>query len=89
MKDSHWVAIAVGALIVGILIGYGIWGAGATRLPAVERELSGMQSQINDFKKRTGELEGNLGRVTNEKLNLEKEKAELQAELEKFTKKSR
>jgi hypothetical protein len=89
MKDSYWVAIAVGALIVGILIGYGIWGARATKLPVVERELSGMRSQINDFKKRTGELEGNLGRVTNEKLNLEKEKAELQAELEKFTKKSR
>jgi len=89
MKDSHWVGIAVGALIVGILIGYGIWGPRATRLPTVERELSGMQSQINDFKKKTGELEGNLGRVTNEKLNLEKEKAELQAELEKFTKKSR
>jgi len=89
MKNSYWVAIAVGALVVGILIGYGIWGHRATRLPEIEKELSAMQSQINDFKKKTGDLEGNLGRVTNEKLNLEKEKAELQAELDKFTKKSR
>ncbi|TMA09695.1 MAG: hypothetical protein E6J89_12315 [Deltaproteobacteria bacterium] len=89
MKNSYWVAIAVGALVVGILIGYGIWGPRATRLPEIEKELSAMQSQINDFKKKTGDLEGNLGRVTNEKLNLEKEKAELQAELDKFTKKSR
>lgn len=89
MKDSYWVAIAVGALIVGILIGYGVWGPRAGRLAEMESNLGVAQSQLNDFKKRTGELENNLGKVTNEKLNLEKEKAALQEELEKATKKGR
>lgn len=86
MKDSYWGIVAGAALIVGILIGYGIWGPGAARVAEVEKEKTAFQSQISDVRKKTQDLEHNLGRVTNEKLNLEKEKAELQEELERVKK---
>lgn len=89
MKTGYWIGIAVAALIVGIVIGYGIWGPAAGRLPEVEKELSAAQSQIADFKKKTAELESNLGKMTNEKLILEKEAAELKEALAKATKRRR
>ncbi|HEV8343065.1 MAG TPA: hypothetical protein VGR30_11915 [Candidatus Binatia bacterium] len=89
MKDSYWGAVAMGTLILGVLIGYGIWGIRAARLADAEKDLAAAQSQMSDFKKKTGDLENNLGRITNEKLNLEKERAELQQELEKTGKKPR
>ena len=73
MKNTYWIAIAVAALVVGLFLGYSVWGPSAARLPEVEKELSAAQSQIGDFKKKAGDLESNLGKVTNEKLNLEKE----------------
>lgn len=90
MKTSYWIAIAIGALIVGILFGYRLWGQKATRLGEVEKELSAAQAEVNDFRKKTGDLEGNLGKMTNDKMNLEKEKADLLERLEKTadTKKS-
>ena len=87
MKNTYWIAIAVAALVVGLLLGYSVWGPSAARLPEVEKELSAAQSQIGDFKKKTGDLESNLGKITNEKLNLEKENADLKEELEKTVKK--
>ncbi len=92
MKDSYWIAIAVAALIVGILVGYGIWGSSAAKLPEVEKELKTVQSQAAESKKKAGDLESNLGKITNEKLNLEKENAELKEAkeaLEKASKKTR
>ena len=89
MKTSYWIAIAVGALIVGVLLGYSFWGYSAARLPQVEKELSSVQAQVADFKKKTGDLEANLGKITNEKLNLEKEMGELKEQLEQATKKRR
>lgn len=89
MKDSYWIAIAVGALIVGLLISYGIWGPTAGRVPELERELQSTQSQVAEFKKKSADLEANLGKMTNEKLNLEKENVELKEALEKATKKRR
>ena len=77
MKTSHWIAVAVAALIVGLLLGYAFWGPSAARLPEVEKELASVKTQIAEFKKKTGELEGNLGKMTNDKLNLEKEVSEL------------
>ena len=87
MKNNYWIAIAVAALVVGVLLGYGVWGPSAARLPAVEKELSAAQSQIGDFKKKTGDLESNLGKIANEKLNLEKDNADLKEALEKAAKK--
>lgn len=89
MKDSYWIAIAAAALVVGILLGYAVWGPSAGRLPAMEKELTTARSQIADLKKKAGDLEGNLGKITNERLNLEKEVAELKEELEKASKKRR
>jgi peptidoglycan hydrolase CwlO-like protein len=83
MRNGYWIAIAVAALVVGVLLGYGIWGPTAVRLPEVEKELSAAQSQIADIRKKATELESHLGKVTNEKLNLEKEVSELKEELEK------
>lgn len=87
MKNSYWIAIAIAALVIGVLLGYGIWGPGAGKLPEMEKELGTVQSQIADLRKKAGELESHLGKVTNEKLNLEREVSELKEELEKATKK--
>ena len=89
MKNNYWIAIAVAALVVGVLLGYGIWGPSAGRLPEVEKELSAARTQAGDIKKKAGDLEANLGKITNEKLNLEKEVTELKEEIEKVTKKRR
>lgn len=87
MKNSYWITIAAAALVVGVLLGYGIWGPNAARLPEVEKELTAAQAKIAETEKKTGALESNLGKVTNEKLNLEKEIAELKEALEKAAKK--
>ncbi len=89
MKNAYWIAIAVAALIVGVLVGYGIWGSSAGRLPEVEKEVSSFQGQLADLKEKNASLEGNLGKVTNEKLILEKEIAELKEVLEKAAEKRR
>jgi len=87
MKNSYWITIAAAALVVGFLLGYGIWGPNAARLPEVEKELTAAQAKIAETQKKTGDLESNLGKVANEKLNLEKENAELKEALEKAAKK--
>ena len=87
MKNSYWITIAAAALVVGLLLGYGIWGPNAARLPEVEKELTAAQAKIGETQKKTGDLESNLGKVANEKLNLEKENAELKEALEKAAKK--
>jgi peptidoglycan hydrolase CwlO-like protein len=89
MKTTYWAAIVVAALIVGALLGYGMWGSQAARLPGVESELTAAQGQLDQTKKKLADIEANLGKVTNEKLNLEKENADLKEALEKATKKRR
>ena len=87
MKNTYWIAIAAAALVVGLLLGYGVWGPNAARLPEVEKELTAAQAKIAETEKKTGALESNLGKVANEKLNLEKENAELKESLEKASRK--
>jgi|GEM_PF-3389065 len=87
MKNSYWITIAAVALVVGVFLGYGIWGPNAARLPEVEKGLAAAQAKIAETQKKTGDLESNLGKVTNEKLNLEKENTELKEALEKAAKK--
>lgn len=89
MKTSYWISIAVVALIAGFLVGYGIWGPKAARLPEVEGQLSSAQAQVGEFKKKVSDLEANLGKVMNEKMILEKQTEELKETLEKATKKRR
>lgn len=92
MKSAYWIAIAIAALIVGVLVGYGMWGPSAAKLPEVEKEASSFQAQLDELKKKNAALEANLGKVANEKLNLEKENLELKElkeALEKATKKRR
>ena len=92
MKNAYWIAFTVAALVVGILVGYAIWGSDAAKLPEVEKELSSVQAQVSEFKKKTDGLEANLGKMTNEKLNLERENAQLKEAkevLEKASKKRR
>jgi len=86
MKNNYWIALAVAALVVGVLLGYGIWGPNAARLPEVEKELQSAQAQVEKSKKETADLKGNLGEMTNQKLNLEKENADLKEALEKASK---
>ena len=86
MKKEYWVAVSVGALIFGFLMGYIIWGASAARLPELEKELSAVQAQLNEAKQNATKTEANLGKITNDKLNLEKENADLKDALEKASK---
>jgi len=89
MKNSYWIAITVVALIVGLLLGYGVWGPKAARLPEVEKELSTVQEQMTKSRKDMADLKSNLGEMTNQKINQEKELGELKEALEKATKKRR
>jgi uncharacterized membrane-anchored protein YhcB (DUF1043 family) len=86
MTKGAWIAISVGALVVGLLVGFMIWGTTAGKLPEVEKELSAVQAQLNEAKQSVAKMENNLGRISNEKLNLEKENAELREAIEKATK---
>lgn len=89
MKHSYWIAIAAVTLLIGIMVGYGIWGSDAARLPEIEQELTAAQAKLGDFKKKVADMESNLGRITSEKLTLEKENAEIKEAMEKATKKRR
>jgi len=86
MTKEYWVAISVAALILGFLIGYMIWGPSAGRVPKMEKELSAAQAQLAESKKISEKMESNLGKIANEKLNLEKENAELKEAVEKASK---
>ena len=52
----------------------------------MEKELKAAQGQVEKSKKELADMKGNLGEVTNQKLNLEKEAADLKEALEKATK---
>lgn len=83
MRKEYWIAISVAALILGFLIGYTIWGPSAGRVPEMEKELSAAQGQLTEAKKTSEKMESNLGKMANEKLNLEKENAALKETIEK------
>lgn len=89
MKNGYWIAVVAVGLIVGIFVGYGLWGSTAGTLPEVEKERAAAQAQVAEMKKKLADLEANLGRVTSEKLNLEKENAELKETLARAAKKKR
>jgi peptidoglycan hydrolase CwlO-like protein len=89
MKNSVWIAIAAAALIVGILFGYAIWGPRAGKLAETEKELAAAQTQAGELRKKVTDIETNLGRVTNEKLNAEKEMADMKDSMEKASKTKR
>jgi peptidoglycan hydrolase CwlO-like protein len=89
MKNNFWIAIAAGAFIVGILFGYAIWGPRAGRLAETEKELAAAQAQAGELRKKVSDTEANLGRVTNEKLNAEKEMADMKDMMEKASKTKR
>jgi peptidoglycan hydrolase CwlO-like protein len=89
MKNNFWIAIAAGAFIVGILFGYAIWGPRAGRLAETEKELAAAQAQAGELRKKVSDTEANLGRMTNEKLNAEKEIADMKDMMEKASKTKR
>ncbi|HWP60631.1 MAG TPA: hypothetical protein VNL14_22245 [Candidatus Acidoferrales bacterium] len=86
MTREYWIAVSVGALILGFFIGYIIWGPSAGKLPEVEKQLRAAEAQLAEARKNSEKMEGNLGKLVNEKLNLEKENAELKQAIEKATK---
>ena len=89
MKNNFWIAIAAGAFIVGLLFGYAVWGPRAGRLAATEKELAAAQTQAGELKKKVTDTEANLGKVTNEKLSMEKEMADMKDAMEKASKTKR
>ncbi len=89
MKNSYWIAIAAVTLLIGLIVGYGIWGSDAAKLPEIQQELAAAEAKVGDFKKKIADMESNLGRITSEKLTLEKENTEIKEAMEKATKKRR
>jgi len=89
MKNNAWIAIVVAAFIIGILFGYAIWGPRAGRLADTEQELSEAQAQVGDLKKKVADTETNLGKITNEKLSMEKDMAGMKEAMEKTSKTKR
>ncbi|MGH7767810.1 MAG: hypothetical protein ACREQP_10175 [Candidatus Binatia bacterium] len=89
MKNNAWIAIVVAAFIIGILFGYAIWGPRAGRLADAEKELSEAQAQVGDLKKKVADTETNLGKVTNEKLSMEKDMAGMKEAMEKTSRTKR
>jgi uncharacterized protein HemX len=87
MRQEYWAAVAVAALLIGLLIGYGIWGGRAGRLAELERERDALAAQVKEVKQKADQLEANIGKIVNEKLNLEKENAALKEALEAAKKK--
>jgi peptidoglycan hydrolase CwlO-like protein len=89
MKNNFWIAIAAGAFIVGILFGYAIWGPRAGRLADTEKEMAAAQAQAGELRKKVSDTEANLGKVTNEKLSMEKDMADMKEAMEKASKTKR
>jgi peptidoglycan hydrolase CwlO-like protein len=89
MTNKQWIAIAVGAFIVGILFGYAVWGPRAARLGEAEKELAAAQAQAGDLKKKVADTEANMGKLANEKLTAEKEMADMKDAMEKAKTKRR
>jgi peptidoglycan hydrolase CwlO-like protein len=89
MKNNFWIAIAAGAFVVGILFGYAIWGPRAGRLAETEKELAAAQTQVGELRKKVTDTETNLGKVTNEKLSIEKDMADMKEAMEKASKTKR
>ena len=89
MKNGYWTGIAVATFVVGILFGYLVWGARAGRLAGVEQELAATQAQMGELKKKMTDTEANLGKVTNEKLTMEKEISDMKDAAEKAKMKKR
>lgn len=89
MKNAYWGAIVATVLIIGVLAGYGMWGSEAAKVPDLERQVDALQAQVVESKKKVTDLEANLGKVINEKLNVEKEIAEMKESLKKPPKQRR
>lgn len=89
MKNSQWIAIVAAAFVVGILFGYAIWGPRANRLAEAEKELAAAQAQTGELKKKVADTEANLGKVTNDKLTMEREMAEMKEAMEKASRTKR
>jgi len=51
VKTEIWVVMVVIALLVGFLIGYGIWGPGAAQVPALERRIGELATRIDELTK--------------------------------------
>lgn len=82
MRQEYWIGAVIAALLVGLLVGYGIWGGRAGRLAEIERDRDALAAQVKDVKQKADQLEANLGKIVNDKLNLEKENAALKEALE-------
>ena len=61
-KSPHWVtgAGALLAVLFGVLIGYTRWGATASVVEIVERQLTRTEARIEVLEKRLGTIEGKI-----------------------------
>ncbi|MFB3817116.1 MAG: hypothetical protein ACE147_05575 [Candidatus Methylomirabilales bacterium] len=50
MKREYWIALVVAALIVGIGVGYGIWGSDASQLAELNAKVAQLSQENADLK---------------------------------------
>lgn len=59
----YWIAAILAAVLVGVLIGYERWGATATLVSIVERELAAKEKRLQALEQRIGALEAQAATV--------------------------
>lgn len=52
MRTEYWVVIIVVAFLIGILIGYGIWGSKAAEVPALKAKVEELTKENEALKAR-------------------------------------
>ena len=60
MKTEIWVMIVLIGLLVGFLIGYGIWGPQAAQVPALERRIDELTARVEELTEENKTLKTSL-----------------------------
>jgi outer membrane murein-binding lipoprotein Lpp len=50
MKTEHWLAIVVVAALVGVLIGYGVWGSGSSEVAELKGKVDQLTRENEQFR---------------------------------------
>jgi len=50
MKREYWIALIVVALLVGVVVGYGIWGTKASQIAELEGKVQQLTQENADLK---------------------------------------
>jgi peptidoglycan hydrolase CwlO-like protein len=56
MKREYWIALIVVALVVGLVMGYGIWGSKASQVAELEGKVQQLTQENADLKSKLSSL---------------------------------